>query len=83
MQIFKIVHAEEWREAERVGEYSGSARDHADGFLHFSNAEQVPDTLAKYYAGMGDLIVVCVDAERLGQALKLEPSRDGAMFPHL
>ena len=83
MQIFKIVHGVEWREAERVGEYRGSAKDRADGFLHFSNAKQVRGTLAKYYAGMTDLCLVCVHADRLGSLLKREPARDGALYPHL
>ena len=83
MLIFKIVHAGEWHEAERIRAYAGSAKDHADGFLHFSTAGQLPGTLAKYYVGMNDLILVCVDAERLGSSLKFEPSRDGALFPHL
>lgn len=83
MLIFKIVHASEWRRAEVAGEYGGSNKDRADGFLHFSAAEQVPATLAKYYAGMDELVLVCVDAEVLGAALKFEPSRDGVLFPHL
>jgi uncharacterized protein (DUF952 family) len=81
--IFKIVHVAEWRDAERAREYHGSEKDRADGFLHFSDAKQVPGTLAKYYAGMDDLVLVCVDSERLGTALKFEKSRDGALFPHL
>ena len=83
MLIFKIVHAAEWREAERVRAFAGSIKDRVDGFLHFSTALQVPGTLAKYYTGVNDLILVCVDANRLGPALKFEPSRDGALFPHL
>ena len=83
MQIFKIVHRAEWREAERSGEYHGSAKDRADGFLHFSSAEQIPGTLARYYAGMDDLLLVCVDAGRLGSSLKHEAARDGDLYPHL
>lgn len=83
MLIFKIVHAREWREAERAGVYAGSAKDRADGFLHFSTAEQVPQTLAKHYAGAVDLILVATDPARLGAALKFEPAHDGAQFPHL
>ena len=83
MQVFKIVHAAEWRHAELAGEFAGTAKDLADGFLHLSNAEQVPATLARYYAGMDDLVLVCVDAELLGASLKFEPARDGELFPHL
>jgi uncharacterized protein (DUF952 family) len=79
-QIFKIVHAPEWPEE---GAYSGSAKDRADGFLHFSTAEQLLGTLARYYAEVDDLLLVAVDAAALGAALKYEMSRDGALFPHL
>ena len=81
MLIFKIVHRDEW--AATHGEYAGSEKDHADGFLHFSTAEQIPGTLARYYADADDLLLVAVDADALGAALKFEPSRDGAPFPHL
>jgi uncharacterized protein (DUF952 family) len=81
MRIFKIVHAPEWRAA--AGEYHGSTKDRADGFLHFSLAEQLVGTLARHYADADDLMLVAVDAERLGAALKFEASRDGALFPHL
>ena len=83
MLIFKIVHAPEWREAERGRSYAGSEKDKGDGFLHFSTAEQVLGTLAKYYAGADDLILVAADPALLGAALKFEPARDGALYPHL
>jgi len=80
--IYKIVPRTEW-EAES-GDYHGSAHDKADGFLHFSTAAQLPETLRRYYAGQDDLMLVAVDAAALGAALKWEhsPSRDED-FPHL
>jgi uncharacterized protein (DUF952 family) len=81
MLIYKIVHVPEWSAARDA--YAGSEKDRADGFLHFSTAEQVPGTLARYYAGAHDLLLVAVDDAALGEALKYEPSRDGALFPHL
>jgi uncharacterized protein (DUF952 family) len=83
MLIFKIVHAAEWREAEVAGVYAGSAKDKEDGFLHFSSEEQLDGTVAKYYAGQTDLVLIAVDPETLGAALKYEPSRGGELFPHL
>ena len=81
--IYKICTAAEWREAERAGAYRGSAVDRRDGFIHFSTAEQAAETAAKWFAGQRDLVLVAVDAEALGDRLKWEPSRGGALFPHL
>ncbi len=81
--IFKIVHSDEWRSAEAAGFYRGSKKDRADGFLHFSTAEQLMGTLTRHYADATDLVLVAVDADALGGALKYEPSRDGQLFPHL
>ena len=80
--IFKIVPRSEW-EAES-GDYHGSAHDRADGFLHFSTASQLPETLSRYYAGMDDLMLVAVDPTALGTALRWEHSTSrGEDFPHL
>jgi uncharacterized protein (DUF952 family) len=80
--IYKICTAAEWREAELAGAYRGSAVDHKDGFIHFSTAEQAAETAAKWFAGLPDLVLVAVDAEALGENVKWEPSRGGALFPH-
>ena len=80
--IFKIVPRAEW-EAES-GDYHGSAHDRADGFLHFSRASQLPQTLRLYYAGQDDLMLVAVDATALGAALRWEHSKSREEdFPHL
>ncbi len=81
--IYKICTAADWQQAEAAGAYRGSAADGADGFIHFSTAEQAPATAAKWFAGQRDLVLVAVDAQALGDRLKWEPSRGGALFPHL
>ncbi len=81
--IYKIVPAVVWREAEETGALDGTPADRADGFLHFSAAGQIRETAEKYFAGQGGLVLVAADKDRLGAALRLEPSRGGALFPHL
>lgn len=81
--IYKICDSALWREAERAGVFAGAPVDHADGFIHFSTAAQVAETAARHFAGRGDLLLVAVDAAALGPALRYEPSRGGALFPHL
>jgi uncharacterized protein (DUF952 family) len=81
--IFKIAGAEEWRQAEAAGVFEGAAVDRADGYIHFSTALQAAETAAKWFAGRGDLVLAAIDADALGSALRWEPSRGGALFPHL
>ena len=81
--IYKILSRTEWEAAESVGRFDGSAVDLADGFIHFSGADQAQATAAKWFAGQADLLLLGVEADNLGEALKWEVSRDGALFPHL
>jgi uncharacterized protein (DUF952 family) len=81
--IYKICRAEEWRGAERERAFAGSPVDLRDGFIHFSTGNQAVETAARHFAGADDLVLVAVDAQALGAALQWEPSRGGALFPHL
>lgn len=81
--IYKIAPDSLWRDAEAAGVFSGAPVDLADGFIHFSTAEQVRETAAKHFAGQDNLLLIAIDAEKLGDALKWEVSRGGALFPHL
>jgi uncharacterized protein (DUF952 family) len=83
MLIYKIAHNADWQTAERDGRYTGSAKDREDGFIHFSTAEQVPGTLTRFYAGADDLLLLAVETDGLGGALKFEASSHGGLFPHL
>ena len=83
VKIYKICAASAWREAERQGAYQGSADDARDGFIHFSTAVQVPETLRKHFFGQRALFLVEVDGDALGDALRWEPARNNELFPHL
>jgi uncharacterized protein (DUF952 family) len=81
--IYKIIPDELWRAAERAGSFTGSPVDVKDGFIHFSTDGQVAETAARHFAGEGDLVLVAVAPAALGDALRYEASRGGALFPHL
>lgn len=81
--IYKICPRALWEEAKATGRFTGAPVDHADGFIHFSAAEQVAETAARHFAGVGDLLLIAVEADDLGDALRFELSRGGALFPHL
>jgi uncharacterized protein (DUF952 family) len=81
--IYKICREASWRAAKHAGSYRGSEVDARDGFIHFSTAAQVAETAARHFAQQTDLVLVAVDGDALGAALKWEKSRGGDLFPHL
>jgi len=81
--IYKICPAALWHEAQRLGVFQGAPVDLADGYIHFSAAEQVRETAAKHFAGQTNLMLLWIESDALGAKLKWEPSRGGALFPHL
>ena len=81
--IYKIAPRALWQAAEARGIFDGAPIDHADGYIHFSTAAQAVETAAKHFAGQNDLVLIAVEAERLGTALRYELSRGGDFFPHL
>lgn len=83
MLIFKIFRSDEWTALREAGESAGAPVDLADGYIHFSTAEQAPETAAKHFAGEDRLMLLAVETDRLGSDLKWEVSRGNQLFPHL
>lgn len=83
MMIYKILRTPEWEALRADGQSAGAPVDLADGFIHFSTIEQASETAAKHFAGEDGLMLLAVEADHLGNALHWEPSRGGALFPHL
>ncbi|QRM54140.1 DUF952 domain-containing protein [Sinorhizobium sp. BG8] len=81
--VYKIVPASLWRSARESGVFEGAPVDLADGYIHFSTANQVKETAARHFGGQTDLLLVAVDADSLGEKLLFEASRGGDLFPHL
>lgn len=82
--VYKVISQEDWALFQRVGVYAGSAVDRSDGFIHFSTADQLRETLRRHYRGQAACVVLAVEAGWLDpEELRWEPSRGGALFPHL
>jgi uncharacterized protein (DUF952 family) len=81
--IYKVCETAEWRAAKAAGTYGGAKVDLADGFIHFSTAGQLRETVRRYFAGNGNLMLIEVKVAALTDELKWEPSRGGDLFPHL
>ena len=83
LRLYKIVDRRAWVEARKRGQFDGSPDDVRDGYIHLSAQGQVAGTLARHFAGARDLVLVEVDGDALGAALRWEPARGGKLFPHL
>lgn len=80
---YKVLTAEQMAELEADGTFAGAPVDVADGFVHLSTSAQLAETIDKHFAGQEDLHIAAVDLEALGEAVRWEPSRGGALFPHV
>lgn len=80
---YKVLLADEMARLEADGRFAGAPVDLADGYIHLSTAAQLDATVAKHFAGRDGLFVAAVDLSAFGDALRWEPSRGGALFPHL
>lgn len=82
-KVFKILNRRAWADACAAGVFRGAAIDLTDGYIHLSSADQVRDTARLHFAGQDDLLLIAFAASALGSSLRWEPSRGGALFPHL
>ncbi len=80
---YKVLTATQMAALLREGVFSGAPIDLADGYIHLSTAGQLDETVAKHFAGQADLHIAAVDLAALGDAVKWEPARGGALFPHI
>ncbi len=82
-RLYKVVSLATWETVQLDGVFRGAGIDISDGFIHLSAADQVVETVRKHFAGEQDLLLISVDADALGDDLRWEPSRGGALFPHV
>ena len=80
---YKVLTTEQMIQFEHDGVFNGAPVDLADGYIHLSAAGQLTGTVNKHFAGQQGLWVAAVGLAALGDAVKWEPSRGGALFPHL
>ena len=80
---YKILTADQWAAFERDGVFTGAPVDLADGYIHMSTADQLDETIAKHFAGQTNLTIAEIDLAALGDTVRWEQSRGGALFPHV
>lgn len=82
--IYKVATEESYAPARADGIYAGMPIDAADGYMHFSTIDQLKETLSRHFRGQSGLVLLAVrTADLAGNDLVWEPSRGGALFPHL
>jgi len=81
--VYKILRPGEWSGAQASGVFTGSRDDERDGFIHLSAAHQVRGVCERYFADESALVLLTIEAARLGPALKWETSHKGEAYPHL
>lgn len=81
--IYKVTTRALWDAGQADGVLPRSPIDVADGYMHLSTAGQLRETLRLHFAGQGDLVLCAVPVDAVAADLKWEPSRGGALFPHL
>lgn len=82
--VYKLLTLADWQAAAAAKVFSGSGIDVADGFIHLSAADQVGETLSRHFASVaGTLVLLAVDLGLVEGDVKWEPSRGGALFPHV
>jgi len=80
---FKLLRAEEWTTWRESGLFTGAPVDLADGYIHLSAREQVRETAAKWFSDIDPVMLVMIDLPPLGDSVRWEQSRGGALFPHV
>ena len=82
-RVYKLIDRTEWAAATAAGTFAGAEIDLRDGYIHLSTAAQAQETASLHFKGRADIVLLEIEAERLGERLKWEPSRGGQLFPHL
>jgi uncharacterized protein (DUF952 family) len=80
---YKVLTAPQWADFQRDGQFDGAPVDLADGYIHLSAADQLAGTLDKHFAGQSGLVLAAVELAALGDTVRWEVSRGGALFPHV
>jgi uncharacterized protein (DUF952 family) len=81
--IYHITTVPEWNNAKQSGEYISPSLAN-EGFIHCSEAGQVPATLSRFFKGKTGLVKLSVDTAKLKSPMYYEWSPSVAdTFPHI
>lgn len=81
--IYKIASTGVAAAALASGTFTGMPIDEKDGYIHFSTAAQLAETLSLHFRGRTDLVLLAVRTIDIEARLRWEVSRGGELFPHV
>lgn len=70
--ILHIVKRDQWQAAQAAGTHRTESLD-TEGFIHCSTAAQVIRVANKFYSGQKDLILLCIDSDKVHSEVRFEP----------
>lgn len=81
MLIYHIVLPEDWAAFDTDLYFARSLE--TEGFIHCSFEDQLGGVIQRYYAGVGEVVVLTIDTERLMSRVVNEPSTANEIYPHI
>jgi len=78
--VFHITERSAFAAALDAGAYEADSLQE-EGFIHCSTRAQILRSAARFFGGRAGLVLLCIDAERLGDRIRYEAA-DGETFPH-
>jgi uncharacterized protein (DUF952 family) len=80
--FYHITTPEQWTKFKKDDFYASESLT-TEGFIHASFAEQVDKTLSIHFKNIPKVYILTIESDLLTSELIIEPSRDGALFPHI
>ena len=81
--IYHITHKPDWDAALAAGAYAADTLA-TEGFIHCSTAQQVIATANRIFKGRRDLVLICVDSDKVKVEIRYENLEGGTeLYPHV
>jgi 2-C-methyl-D-erythritol 4-phosphate cytidylyltransferase len=80
--ILHITRRGNWEQAKSVRLYRGDTLD-SEGFIHCSTENQVLTVANTSFRGQRDLVLLCIDLDKVGSEVRFEGPSADELFPHI
>jgi len=80
--ILHITRRGDWEQAKSLRLYRSDTLA-SEGFIHCSTENQVLTVANTSFRGQRDLVLLCIDLDRVGSEVRFEGQSGGDLFPHI